>query len=135
MLVGSDSWAMAPYGSLHVGYPHPRCYGTFPKILGMYVRLMGLFTLEEAIRKMTFASAKRMLLTDRGAIREGMTADITIFDPETVIDNATYRNPHQYPTGIEHVIINGEVVIEKGKHTGILAGRVLRYKGNVDLGF
>jgi N-acyl-D-amino-acid deacylase len=90
MLVGSDGWAMAPYGALHVGYPHPRCYGTFPKVLGLYVRTMGLLTLEEAIKKMTWASAQRMLIKDRGAIREGMAADITVFDPETVIDNATY---------------------------------------------
>ena len=128
MLVGSDSWAMAPYGPLHVGYPHPRCYGTFPKVLGRYVRHMGLLTLEEAIKKMTFASARRMLINDRGALREGMAADITIFNPETVIDNATYESPHQYPLGIEYVVVNGEVTIEKGEHTGTLAGRVLRYR-------
>lgn len=132
MLIGSDGWAMAPYGSLHVGYPHPRCYGTFPKILGMYVRLMGLLTLEEAVKKMTWASAQRMLIKDRGALRKGMGADITIFNPETVIDNATYWNPHQYPTGIEYVIVNGKITIERGEHTGTLAGNVLRYKSKAE---
>lgn len=132
MLVGSDSWAMAPYGPLHVGYPHPRCYGTFPKILGRFVRQMGLLTLEEAIRKMTWGPAQRILIKDRGALCEGMAADITLFDPETVIDNATYWNPHHYPTGIEYVIVNGKVVIEKGKHTGALAGKVLRFQSQYE---
>jgi N-acyl-D-aspartate/D-glutamate deacylase len=132
MLVGSDSWAMAPYGPLHIGYPHPRCYGTFPKILGRYVRQMGLLTLEEAIKKMTFASARRMLITDRGALRKGMAADITIFDPETVIDNATYENPHQYPLGIEYVVVNGKVTIKKDEHTGVLAGKALRYRSKAE---
>lgn len=128
MLVGSDGWAMAPYGALRTGYPHPRCYGTFPKVLGLYVRLMGVLPLEEAIKKMTWASAQRMLLEDRGLLRPGMAADITIFNPATVIDNATYWDPHQYPTGIEYVIVNGAVTIANGEHTGELAGRVLRYR-------
>jgi N-acyl-D-aspartate/D-glutamate deacylase len=132
MLIGSDGWAMAPYGLLHVGYPHPRCYGTFPKVLGMYVRMMGLLTLEDAVKKMTWASAQRMLIKDRGALREGMAADITVFNPETVIDNATYRNPHQYSTGIEYVIVNGEITIERGEHTGALAGKVLRYQSKAE---
>ena len=127
-LVGSDSWAMAPYGLLNVGYPHPRSYGTWPKILGRYVREMRLFTLEEAIRKMTWGPARRIQINDRGALREGLAADITVFDPDIVIDNATYWNPHQYPDGIEYVVVNGEVIIEEGEHTGALAGRILRYK-------
>jgi len=98
----------------------------------MYVRMMGLLTLEEAVKKMTWASAQRMLIKDRGILRKEMTADITVFNPETVIDNATYWDPHQYPTGIEYVIINGEIVINRGKHTGALAGKVLRYKSKLE---
>jgi N-acyl-D-aspartate/D-glutamate deacylase len=98
----------------------------------MYVRLMGLLTLEEAVKKMTWASAQRMLIKDRGALWKGMSADITIFNPETVIDNATYWNPHQYPTGIEYVIVNGKITIERGEHTGTLAGNVLRYKSKAE---
>ncbi len=130
-LIGSDSWAMAPYGILHVGYPHPRSYGTWPKILGRYVREMRLFTLEEAIRKMTWGPAQRIQINDRGALLEGMAADITVFNPDTVIDNATYWNPHQYPDGIEYVVVNGEITIEEGENTGVLAGKILRYKSKV----
>jgi N-acyl-D-amino-acid deacylase len=115
-VVGSDSWAMAPYGLMKVGYPHPRCYGTYPKILGRYVRQMGLLALEEAINKMSYAPAQRMLIKDRGALIEGMAADITIFNPDTVM------------SGIEYVIVNGETVIKEGRHTGRLAGKALRYK-------
>jgi N-acyl-D-aspartate/D-glutamate deacylase len=131
MLVGSDGWAMTLSGPLHIGYPHPRCYGTFPKVLGMYVRLMGLLTLEEAITKMTSASAQRMRLEDRGVVRKGMAADITIFNPKTIIDNATYWQPHQYPAGIEYVIVNGQLVIDHGQHTGTLAGQVLRFRSKL----
>jgi len=127
MLIGSDGWAMSSYGPLHVGYPHPRCYGTFPRILGKYARYMGLLTLEEAIKKMTLDSARRIRVYDRGALQKGMWADITIFDPEGICDNATYTFPHRYPSGVEYVIVNGEITIETGKHTGALAGRVLRY--------
>lgn len=131
LLVGSDGWAMAPSGPLHIGFPHPRCYGTFPKVLGMYVRLMGLLTLEEAIRKMTSAPAQRMQLGDRGALRKGMAADITIFNPNTIIDNATYWQPHQYSTGIEYVIVNGQLAIDHGHHTGVLPGHVLRFQSKL----
>jgi N-acyl-D-amino-acid deacylase len=132
MLVGSDGWAMAPEGPLHVGYPHPRCYGTFPKVLGRYVRLLGLLTLEDAVKKMTWAPAQRMLLEDRGALRAGLAADITVFNPETVIDNATYANPHQCPTGIDYVVVNGEIAVRRGESTGVLAGQVLRYRSKAD---
>jgi N-acyl-D-amino-acid deacylase len=128
MLVGSDGWAMATYGSLHVGYPHPRSYGTYPRILGTYVKLMDLLSLENAIKIMTLQSASRMKVYDRGAIQTGMWADITIFDPESITDNATYTFPHRYPTGVEYVIVNGEITIEKSKHTGALAGKILRYQ-------
>jgi len=124
--VMSDGWALAPYGALHVGKPHPRCYGTYPRILGWYVRECEAVPLQEAIRKMTSAPAQKMGLRDRGLLREGMWSDVTIFNPRTVMDRATFGDPHQYPVGIEYVLVNGQTVIERGEHTGILAGKVLR---------
>lgn len=124
--VMSDGWSFAPYGPLHVGKPHPRCYGTYPRILGWCVRECEVVSLQEAVRKMTSAPAQKMGLRDRGLLREGMWADVTIFDPRTVIDRATFSDPHQYPVGIEYVLVNGQIVIEKGEHTGVLAGKVLR---------
>ena len=94
--------------------------------LGRYVRELGVLTLQEAVRKMTSAPAQRFGLWDRGLIRPGFKADITIFNPETVIDRATFMEPHRYPEGIEYVIVNGVVVIDEGEHTGALPGRVLR---------
>ncbi len=126
MMVGSDGRAISPHGVLGKGKPHPRYYGTFPRILGRYVREFGVITLEEAVRKMTSAPARRLGLWDRGLIRPGFKADIVIFNPETVIDKATFMEPHQYPEGIEYVIVNGTVVIDEGEHTGALPGRVLR---------
>lgn len=122
----SDGWGLAPYGPLHLGKPHPRCYGTYPRVLGWYVRECEAIPLQEAIRKMTSAPAQKMGIRDRGMLREGMWADITVFNPKTVIDKATFQNPHQYPEGIEYVLVNGQLVIEKGGHTGVLPGRVLR---------
>ena len=124
--VMSDGWAFAPTGALCVGKPHPRCYGTYPRILGWYVRDCNILSLPEAIRKMTSAPARKMGIYDRGILREGHMADITIFDPDTVIDRATYDRPHQYPHGIVHVLINGELVIHQGEHTGVLAGTLIR---------
>lgn len=109
-----------------VGHPHPRAYGTFPRVLGRYVREKKIVSLEEAIYKMTGFPAKTMGLADRGLLKEGMKADITIFDPKTVIDNATFTEPHQYPSGIDYVIVNGQLVVEQGKFTPIKAGKVLR---------
>jgi len=126
-MVGSDSWAVASYGILGAGKPHPRFYGTFPRILGKYVREERAFTLEEAVRKMTSFPAQRFGLRDRGLVREGFWADLVVFDPESVRDRATYQAPHQYPEGIEYVIVNGKIVVEKGEHTGVLAGKVLRH--------
>ena len=126
MMVGSDGRAISPHGVLGKGKPHPRYYGTFPRILGRYVRELGVLTLEEAVRKMTSAPARRLGLWDRGLIRPGFKADITIFNPDTIIDKATFMEPHQYPEGIEYVIVNGTVVIDEGEHTGALPGRVLR---------
>ena len=124
-MIGTDGSAVAPYGVLGKGKPHPRSYGTFPRVLGRYVREERILTLENAIRKMTSLPAQRLGLRDRGIIREGMYADITIFNPETIRDRATYQNPHQYPDGIEYVIVNGRIAVEKREHTGALAGRVI----------
>jgi len=126
VMFGTDGYALAPYGILGKGKPHPRSYGTHPRVLGKYVREEKLLTIEEAIRKMTSLPAQRLGLQDRGLIKEGMYADLVIFDPQTVRDKATYTDPHQYPEGIHYVIVNGNIVIEKGKHNGVLPGKVLR---------
>ncbi len=120
---GSDGRAESPKAG---GKPHPRYYGTFPRVLGKYVREEKLLTLEEAVRKMTSLPAGRLGLKDRGLIKEGFQADITIFDPDKIIDKATYEEPQQYPEGISYVLVSGEVVVESGKHTGKRPGKVLR---------
>ncbi len=107
------------------GHPHPRAYGTFPRVLGEYVREQNLMPLETAIYKMTGMPARRLGLSDRGSIRVGAYADIVVFDPRTVKDQATFTDPHQYPVGIETVIVNGTVAVEDSKPTGVRAGRVL----------
>ena len=126
--IGSDGSAVSPEMEF-AGRPHPRFYGTFPRVLGMYVRDQKVITLPDAIRKMTSLAAQITGLTDRGLLRPGMAADITIFDPETVTDKATFDNPLQYAVGIPYVIVNGSVVIDQGKHTGALPGRVLYGRG------
>ena len=105
---------------------HPRFFGTYPRILGRYVREEKLLTLEEVIRKMTSFPAQRLGLSDRGLIKEGMWADIVVFNPDTVIDVATYENPHQFPEGILHVIVNGMVVVENNKQKRVFPGKILR---------
>ena len=125
-MIGSDSSAAAPYGVLGKGKPHPRTYGTFPRVLGEYVRRKKLLTLENAIRKMTSFPAQKLRLKNRGLLRKGMWADITVFNPEKIIDKATYASPHQYPAGIKYVIVNGKIVIANGKHTRELPGKALR---------
>jgi N-acyl-D-amino-acid deacylase len=127
--VGSDSGARATDGPLAGGKSHPRGYGTFPRILGRYVREEKLLTLEDAVHKMTWRAASRVGLVDRGQIREGMAADITVFDPEKIIDRATFENPNQYPEGVSYVVVNGAVAVDGGKFTGQLAGRPLRGPG------
>ena len=112
-----------------VGFPHPRSYGTFPRILGHYVRDEGVLTLEEAIRKMTSASADRIGHPERGRIAEGMLADITVFDLEEIADLATYVEPHRFPVGIIHVLVNGVPIIHDGSITGAKPGRVLKGAG------
>jgi len=126
VLVGSDGTSLAPYGVTGQGKPHPRFYGTFPRLLGHYVRELGLISLPQAIYKMTGGSAAALGLVDRGLLREGYRADITIFDPEQVADRATFDDPHQYAAGIATVIVNGVLVIDQGEHTGVLPGQVLR---------
>lgn len=125
-MIGSDGSALATYGPLSEGHPHPRNYGTYPRVLGRYVRELGVLSLEDAIRKMTSYPALRLGLKDRGVLREGTCADITIFDPLTVKDKATYDNPQQYPEGIEYVIVNGVTVIDKGEHLKTLPGKFLQ---------
>lgn len=121
----SDGRAISPKAG---GKPHPRFYGTFPRVLGKYSREEKLFSLEEAVRKMTSLPASIFGVKDRGILKEGFAADITIFDLDKVIDKATYENPHQYPEGISYVIVNGEVVVDNGKHTSKRPGKVLRLK-------
>ncbi len=107
------------------GVPHPRSYGTFPRVLGRYVREWKVLSLEEAVRKMTGLPASRLGLKDRGLIREGMKADVVVFSPERVRDTATWLEPHQYPVGVEHVLVNGQLVLHRGRMTGARPGRVL----------
>jgi N-acyl-D-aspartate/D-glutamate deacylase len=126
VLVGSDGRAFGPDGPLARELPHPRFYGTFARILGHYVRDLGLLTLPQAIYKMTGGPAAALGLTDRGVLRPGAAADITVFDPTSIADRATFDEPRRYPAGITQVIINGVRVIDDGVHTGALPGRVLR---------
>jgi N-acyl-D-amino-acid deacylase len=126
MIVGSDGWALADSGELCVGVPHPRCYGTFPRILSRYVREQEALSLAEAVAKMTSIPAQRLGLLDRGILRKGMRADVIVFDPLRISDRATYDAPHQYSRGIDYVIVNGQVVLEENQLTGKLAGRILK---------
>jgi len=108
------------------GKPHPRLYGTFPRVLGPYVRDHRLFSVEEGVRKMTSLPAQRMNLPKRGQLREGWFADIVVFDPDRIVDRATYEDPRQYPEGIDYVVVNGEVAAERGRQTALHSGRLLR---------
>ncbi|MEX2047231.1 MAG: D-aminoacylase [Chloroflexota bacterium] len=130
--IGSDSSANAPYGPLSFGKPHPRSYGTFPRVLGRYVRDERVLTLEDAVRKMTSLTARHLRLADRGEIRVGAWADLVVFDPQRVNDTATYGDPHRYPEGIEHVVVNGGVALEAGETAPDRHGRFLRL--GMDLG-
>src|ERR1039458_9484417 len=127
--VCNDSQGTAPDGVLGVEHPHPRAYGTFPHILRKYVREEHKLSLEDAIRKFSALPAQRMRLTDRGVLKKGMWADIVIFDPATIRDKATFENPNQLSEGMEYVLVNGVPVIEKGRQTNALPGKVLRGPG------
>ncbi len=125
VMIGSDGNAVAPAGKLGDGKPHPRFYGTFPRVLAKYVRDTELFNFPTAVKKMTSMPADKLGLSKRGRISKNYFADLVLFDPQTVSDKATFVNPHQFSTGIEYVIVNGQIVVNKGKHTGKKAGRVL----------
>ncbi len=124
--IGSDSRANAPYGALSFGKPHPRSYGTFPRVLGLYAREERVIALEDAVRKMTSLPASRLGFGRRGVLAEGAAADVVVFDPDRVIDRATYDDPHRYPSGLAHVIVNGEIALRDGETTAVRAGRFLR---------
>lgn len=111
------------------GLAHPRAYGTFPRILGKYVREEGVMPLEEAVRKMSSAVATRLSLDDRGVLREGMFADLVVFDPTTVSDRATFEQPHQLSVGVRDVYVNGVAVVREGRHTGATPGMIVRGPG------
>jgi len=124
--IGSDGSAYATEGALRRGNPHPRNFGTFPRVLGIYVRERKLLTWEDAVRKMTSLNAAKVGLKDRGLLLAGLAADITVFDPDKVIDRSTYVAPFEYSEGIEYVVVNGSLVLEHGRHTGARPGHVLR---------
>jgi len=127
--VGSDAGAPAPEGVFLESNPHPRAYGTFARVLGRYVREEGVVPLEEAIRRMTSLPAENLALSRRGRLEAGYMADVVIFDPDAVIDHATFEEPHQLATGVLHVFVNGGQVLRDGEHTGATPGRVVRGPG------
>jgi dihydroorotase/N-acyl-D-amino-acid deacylase len=129
--IDNDSEGTSPDGLLGQAHPHPRAYGTFPRILSKYVREEKALTLEDAIRKFSALPAQRMRFTERGVLKAGMWADVVIFDPATVRDRATFDNPNQLSEGMEYVLVNGVPVIDQGKMTGALPGKVLRGTGYV----
>jgi N-acyl-D-aspartate/D-glutamate deacylase len=127
--IGSDGSAVKATGPLSGGHPHPRDYGTFPRVLGRYVREEKLISLEDAVRKMTSANATKIRVFDRGLLRPGFAADVTVFDAARIIDHATYENPQQYSSGIEYVIVNGQIVLDQGRHTHAHPGVVIYGQG------
>lgn len=129
MSFGSDAAAVAPEGKVLEKGAHPRTYGNFARVLGKYVRDENVITLEEAIYKLSAFPAKNLKITDRGRLEEGYYADVVIFNPNTIADHATFKDPHQLSTGMNHVFVNGEHVLNNGEHTGALPGRVVRGPG------
>jgi dihydroorotase/N-acyl-D-amino-acid deacylase len=127
MKIGTDASGPDPDSSR--GPTHPRSYGTYPRILGQYVRDERIIPLEDAIRKMTSAVAERLLIADRGLLRPGMFADVVVFDPATIRENTTYEKPNQLSTGVEEVFVNGVEVVRDGRHTGARPGRIVRGPG------
>jgi N-acyl-D-aspartate/D-glutamate deacylase len=124
-MIGTDGFGFSVDGPLAQGTPHPRSYGTYPRVLGRYVREQGVFSLEEAIWKMCGFPAQKLRWADRGLVRQGLKADLVVLDPDTVADRATFQAPHQYPTGIQQVIVNGRLVVSEGRHTKTRPGRIL----------
>jgi N-acyl-D-amino-acid deacylase len=129
--VGSDGLAYACEGPLRRGNPHPRSFGTFPRILGVYVREENWLRLEEAVRKMTSLNALKLGLHDRGQLQPGQFADVVVFDPNEVIDRSTYTEPFQYPEGIRYVIVNGKLSLENGEPNEVRAGRAIRKPASI----
>ena len=127
MKFGTDAEAFDPATAKMA--THPRAYGTYPRILGRFVREQHILTLEDAVRKMTSAVAERLSIRDRGLVREGMMADLMIFDPTTIIDRATYEQPHQLSVGMQWVLVNGVAVVSRGQVTGEKPGRLVRGPG------
>jgi len=125
-MIAPDGSGVSPEGPLSHGKPHPRFYGTFPRVLGKFVREEKWLSLEKAIWKMTGFPAKKLRLEQRGLIKENYWADLVIFDPETINDEATYDEPHRFSTGIEFVIVNGKIVVKKGRQQEVLEGKILR---------
>jgi len=125
----NDSQGTAPTGLLGQEHPHPRAYGTFPRVIRKYVREDKLLSLEEAIRKMSSLPAQKMRLADRGVVKAGMWADLVVFDAATVTDKATFAQPNQLSVGMDYVLVNGVPVIAAGKATGARPGKVLRGPG------
>ena len=126
-MVGSDGLALDPHGPTGIGVPHPRSYGTFPRVLGRYLDA-GQLSLERAIQICTSAPAQKLQIKKRGYIRDGYFADLIVFDQKTVKDQATYENPHQYPLGIEYVLVNGSIVVKNGQHSELQPGKVLLHQ-------
>jgi N-acyl-D-aspartate/D-glutamate deacylase len=127
-MIGSDSLGLSAGPGPHAGRPHPRMYGTFPRVLGKYVRQDRLFSHEEAVAKMTGQPAAKLGLSDRGFVREGYFADLAVFDPALVRDEASFEHPHRYPSGIPYVIVNGNIAVDEGVFTAPAGGRVLGRK-------
>jgi N-acyl-D-amino-acid deacylase len=130
VMIGSDAGATAPYGVLGQSHPHPRAYGTFPRVIGTYVRERGAISIEEAIFRMTGLTARRLGLSDRGLVRPGYKADLVMFNAAEIADQATYDMPHAYPTGIRWVLVNGQVILRDGERLPVLPGRVLLRAGD-----
>jgi N-acyl-D-amino-acid deacylase len=125
-MFGSDGFGLAPAGVLGEGQPHPRCYGTYPRVLGHYVRDEGVLSLEQAVHKASYRPAEKLRLARKGRIQVGADADLVVFDAATIDDRATYEQPHQFPAGIDYVLVGGQVAVDHGRITEARAGRVLR---------
>ena len=129
---GSDEASQAPEGVFLKSNPHPRAYGNFARVLGKYVREEKLISLSDAVRRLSGLPATNLGLDRRGFIKEGMFADLVVFDPATIVDRATFAQPHQYAAGVKHVFVNGQQVLKDGEHTGATPGRALSGPGKAN---